>query len=437
MKVNRSLQVGVRDGWGGRRSFGISRADRRQHTYIIGKTGTGKSTLLRNMILQDIEAGEGVGLIDPHGDLALEVLDCIPPGRSRDVIYFNPADREHPIGLNLLRTVPHDRRHLVASGLVSAFKNVWRDSWGPRLEYILYSCIAALAAAENTTLLGAQRMLSDKHYRDWVVKQVDDPMVRSFWEDEFAGYDKRLLSEAIAPLQNKIGQLVMSPIIRNIIGQVRSRIDLRFVMDQQRIFIANLSKGQLGDDKSNLLGSLLVTAFQLAAMGRSDVPMSERRDWFLYVDEFQNFATDSFASILSEARKYRLNLTLSHQYTRQLRDPIRDAVFGNVGALISFRVSESDAQVLDREFGDSGGTQAFTDLANFEARVRALEGGEQTEPFAVRTLPPFGTRYGRSAAIIRRSREAYGSPRDIVEDRIRRWSANHSRTNHQGRWRRR
>lgn len=434
----RGLHIGDRDAWGGRRSFGLCRTDRRQHVYVIGKTGTGKSTLLRNMILQDIERGEGVGLIDPHGDLALDLLDHISPSRSRDVIYFNPADREYPIGLNLLRSVPDERRHLVASGLVSAFKNVWSDSWGPRLEYILYGCIAALASVENATLLGAQRMLTDEPYRRWVVGQVSDPMVRSFWEDEFAGYDKRLLSEAVAPLQNKIGQLVMSPLIRNIVGQVRNRIDLRFVMDRKRIFIANLSKGQLGEDKSNLLGSMLVTAFQLAAMGRSNVPMSERGDWFLYVDEFQSFATDSFASILSEARKYRLNLTLSHQYTAQLRQPVRDAVFGNVGTMISFRVSEADARVLEREFGDIG-PQAFTDLANYEARVRSLSGGRQLEPFTTQTIPPIGTHHGRGSAIIRRSREAYGTPRRVVEERIERWRRNEGRGRGgpRGQWRRR
>lgn len=364
------LHIGHREVWGGRASFGLSRNDRRQHVYVVGKTGTGKSTLLRNMILQDIEAGEGVGIIDPHGDLALELLDHVPPRRSRDVVYFNPADQDRPIGLDLLRAVPEERRHLVASGLVSAFKNVWSDSWGPRLEYILYACIAALASVENATLLGAQRMLTDEHYRWWVLRQVDDPMARSFWEDEFAGYDKRFLSEAVAPLQNKIGQLVMSRLIRNIVGQVASRIDLRYIMDHRRIFIANLSKGNLGEDKSNLLGSMLVTAFQLAAMGRSDVATGERTDWFLYVDEFQSFATDAFASILSEARKYRLSLTLSHQYTRQLRDPIRHAVFGNVGTMISYRVSDADARVLHREFGGSDSARAFTDLANFEARVR-------------------------------------------------------------------
>jgi energy-coupling factor transporter ATP-binding protein EcfA2 len=417
----RDIDIGQRDHWGGRTSFSLQHADRHQHVYIVGKSGTGKSTLVRNMVIQDIEAGQGVGIIDPHGDLALDLLDHIPPSRTRDVIYFNPADRNHPVGFNLLRTVPPDRRHLVASGLVGAFKNVWGDSWGPRLEYILYGCIAALASVENATLLGAQRMLTDERYRRWVLRQVDDPMVRSFWEVEIAGYDKRLLSEAVAPLQNKIGQLVMSPILRNILGQVRSRIDLRFVMDNRRIFIANLSKGHLGEDKANLLGSMLVTAFQLAAMGRADVPEHDRTDWFLYVDEFQSFATDAFASILSEARKYRLSLTLSHQYTSQLEQPIRDAVFGNVGTMVSFRVSESDARILDREFGGHEGLAAFTDLANYEARVRPLVGGLHPNPFLLYTHPPVGNRHGRSSAIIRRSREAFGTPRHRIENRIDRW----------------
>lgn len=415
------IEIGQREAWGGQAPFALGRADRRQHSYIVGKTGTGKSTLLRSMILQDIEAGEGVGVIDPHGDLALDLLDHIPPARVRDVVYFNPADQEFPIGFNLLRSVPKERRHLVASGIVTAFKNVWRDSWGPRLEYILYGCIAALVSVDNATLLGAQRMLTDTSYREWVVRQVEDPMVRSFWEDEFAGYDKRLLSEAVAPLQNKIGQLVMTPLLRNILGQVRSRIDLAHVMDRRRIFIANLSKGDIGEDKSNLLGSMLVTAFQLAAMGRSKTPAGERVDWALYVDEFQNFATDSFATILSEARKFRLSLTLSHQYIGQLTEPVRDAVFGNVGTMISFRVSESDARLLASEYGSGHTSRAFTDLSNYEARVRPLVEGEQVEPFLVRTSPPTGTRHGRSAAIIRRSREAYGTRQFLVENRIERW----------------
>lgn len=419
--------IGERAVWGGSQPFGLSRDSRSQHVYVVGKTGTGKSTLLRNMLIQDIEAGQGVGLIDPHGDLAEELLDCIPPGRLRDVIYFNPADREHPIGLNLLRSASEGQEHLVASGLVSAFKNVWADSWGPRLEYVLYGCMAALAYAENATILGAQRMLTDSEYRRWVVEQVKDPMVRAFWRDEFEGFDKRHLSEVIAPLQNKVGQLVMSPVIRNIVGQVANRVDFRQVMDRKRIFIANLSKGQLGEDKAGLLGSMLVTAFQLAAMSRAGLPKTERTDWSLYVDEFQNFATDSFASILSEARKYGLSLTLSHQYTAQLREPIRNAVLGNVGTMLAFRVSEADARLLAREYGNDESPGLFTDLPNYEFRVRALNHGEPLEPFTVKASPAIEVSYGKSAAIIRRSREAYGTPRAVVEDKITRWRTGRAR----------
>jgi hypothetical protein len=361
---------------------------------------------------------------DPHGDLALEILEHIPPSRIREVIYFNPADQEYPIGFNLLRTVPESRRHLVASGIVSAFKSVWLDSWGPRLEYILYGCIAALVSAENATVLGAQRMLFDSEYRDWVLAQVDDPMVRGFWENEFAAYGRRLLSEAIAPLQNKIGQLVMSPLVRNIVGQVSSSIDLSAIMNRRQILIVNLAKGDLGEDKANLLGSMLVTAFHLAALSRSGMPIEQRSDYHLYVDEFQSFATEAFASVLSEARKYGLCLTLSHQYTSQLREDVRDALLGNVGSIIAFRVAESDARLLTREFGGSLQLSAFTDLANFEARVRALTAGVQTDSFLATMSPPVGERYGRSASIIARSRRSYSTPRDVVEDRISRWMDN-------------
>jgi len=421
MNGDHTVSIGERQNWGGRAPFGISRADRRQHAYIIGKTGTGKSTLLRNMMLQDIEAGEGIGLIDPHGDLAEELLDHIPPSRSRDVLYFDPADSEYPIGFNVLRGTRGETRHLIASAMVSAFKNVWRDSWGPRLEYLLYASFAALAHIENGTMLGVQRMLTDPEYRRWVVNQLDDPIVRLFWEREFASYDKRLLAEVIAPLQNKVGQLVMSPLMRNVLGQVKSRIDPRFIMDRGKIFIANLAKGRLGEDKSNLLGSMLVTAFQVAAMSRSTIPESERRDWYLYVDEFQNFATDSFASILSEARKQRLCLTLAHQYVSQVRKEISDAVFGNVGTVVSFRVSQADARVLAQEFGDTYSAARFTDLGNFEVRVKLLQNGQHGEPVFARTMPAIGVRHGRREQLINRARNSFATPRRKVEDRIQRW----------------
>jgi hypothetical protein len=334
-------------------------------------------------------------------------------------VYFNPSDREYPIGLNLLSGGDPDNRHLVASGIVGAFKSIWGDSWGPRLEYVLGAAVLALSECENVSILGIPRMLSESRYRRWVIRQVADPMVRSFWMREFASYDKRFLSEVIAPIQNKVGQLLMASPIRNIVGQVRSRLDPRFIMDRGKVFIANLSKGTLGADKANLLGALLATQFQLAAMARADVPEEERRDFTLAIDEFHNFSTDSFASILSEARKYRLCLVLSHQYIEQLSPEIRASVLGNAGTMISFRVGESDAQVLAREFG--GSPSQFTGLSNREILVKTIVDGEQIEPFRARTVLSEAERYNRRETIIRLSRERYGTPRSTVERRIERW----------------
>jgi hypothetical protein len=415
------IVLGIRETWGQEQPFALTSRDRRQHLYTIGKSGSGKTTLLRNLIVQDIMAGHGVGIIDPHGDLATELLDYIPPNRVDDVVYFNPADMEFPIGVNLLGATPPDRRHLVASGVVSIFKTTWPEFWGPRLEYILYAAVAAVLDCENVTLLGVQRMLTDAKYRSWVVRQIKDPMVKSFWVNEFANYDKKFLHEAIAPIQNKVGQLLMSPHLRNILGQVKSRIDARSMMDNGCIFIADVSKGKIGEDKSNLLGAMLVTQFQLAAMSRADVPEHERRDFFLYVDEFQSFASDSFISILSEARKYRLCLTLSHQYTDQLRPEIRDAVFGNVGSILSFRVGQRDAELLEREFGGAYSARRFIELNNHEVCVKLLKDGQYAEPFTGRTLPAWGIRHDRRDSVIRRSREKYGRERGTIEDKIKRY----------------
>ena len=413
------IVLGSREIWGTENPFGLSPEDRRHHLYMIGKTGSGKTTLLLNLILQDIEAGRGVGVIDPHGDLAESLLDFIPPWRTDHVVYFNPADDEFPVGMNLLRSA--EPPHLVASGIVGALKSIWRESWGPRLEYILYASVAALLECQNVTLLALQRMLTDHRYRAWVVRQVKDPLVHSFWTNEFDGYSKAFLQEAVAPIQNKVGQLLMSPQIRNVLGQVQSKIDARFMMDDRRIFIANVSKGRLGEDKSNLLGALLVTKFQLSAMARADTPEAERQDFHLFVDEFQSFATDSFASILSEARKYRLCLTLSHQYIDQVRPEVRSAVFGNAGSLVSFRVGQRDAEVIEREFGDVYTASQFTRLGNYEVCAKLLANGQHSEPFMGKTLVPSGKRYGKRDNIIQRSREKYATPKSVVEERIRRW----------------
>lgn len=416
-----TLRLGTRETWRGVESFGLSAADRRQHLYVIGQTGTGKTTFLRNLILQDIDAGEGVGVIDPHGDLALDLLDHIPRRRADDLAYFDPANGEAIVGLNLLKCVPPPRRHLVASAVVSAFKGIWHESWGPRLEYCLYACIAALLECPNTTILGVQRMLVDNRYRSWVVKQVKDPIVRSFWLQEFAGYDNRLRAEVIAPIQNKVGQLLMAPPMRLVLGQIRPKVDARFMMDDQRIFIANLSKGQLGADKSNLLGALLTTQFQLAAMSRTDVVESNRPDFHLYVDEFQNFTTEAFTSILAEARKYHLALTLCHQHTSQLRPETLDAVLGNVGNVVSFRVGDHDARLLSRELGETYPPKVFGSLPNRHIIAKLLSDGEPREPFLARPDPPTARRYDRSENLVARSQQKYAASKAEVEDKIRRW----------------
>ena len=417
------ITIGERHGWGDPQPFGISVADQRQHIYVIGKTGSGKTTLLRNLILQHIALGHGVGLIDPHGDLAEELLHHIPPRRADHLVYFNPGDIEFPIGLNLLANVAPDDRHLVASGIVSAFKGIWRDSWGPRLEYILYNAVSALLDCRNETLLGVNRMLTDDSFRARVIRQTQDPFIRAFWAEEYAGYDERFKREAIAPIQNKLGQFLLNPVVRNILGQVKTKMNIPFVMDNGRLFIANLSKGRLGHDKANLLGSLLTTQFQLGAMARANWPEHERRDFYFFIDEFQNFSTDAFASILAEARKYRLCLTLSHQYIDQLPLPIRQAVFGNVGTLIAFRIGSTDAEVMEKEFGNTFPASVLADLGRYEAVVKLLQDGTNREPFRATMLPPFENRIGRRDKLITLSRERFATPRGIVDDKMNRWMA--------------
>jgi hypothetical protein len=421
MKDENQIIIGERDGWGDTYPFGISAGDHCHHVYIVGKTGSGKTTLLRNLLIQHFRLGHGVGIIDPHGDLAEELLNHIPPSRADHLVYFNPGDLEFPIGLNLLADVEPDDRPLVASGIVGAFKNIWRDSWGPRLEYIFYNAVAALLDCPNTTLLGVNRMLTDETYRAWVIRQIKDPFIRAFWSEEYAGYDPRFRREAIAPIQNKLGQFLLSPVVRNILGQVRAKVDIPFTMDTGRLFVANLSKGRLGHDKANLLGSLLTTQFQLAAMARAKRPESARRPFYLYIDEFQNFSTEAFASILAEARKYRLCLTISHQYIDQLTLPVRQAVFGNVGTLIAFRVGYADAEVLEKEFGNSFPPSAIADLDRYEAVVKLLENGANQESFRAKMLPPLENRVGDAARLVARSRERFAAKRTLVQDKLERW----------------
>lgn len=407
--------IGHRYGWGDDILTGLTLPQRRQHVYVLGQTGTGKTTLLRNLILQDIEVGRGVAVIDPHGDLARDILEEIPPWRTEEVVYFDPLS-PRPLALNLFRA-GGDNWHLVTAGIVSSFKKIWRDSWGVRLEYVLFAALAALIQCENASLLGVSRLLTDERYRAWVVRQVKDPMVRWFWTHEFEAYAPKFRQEIIAPIQNKVGQLFFSPVLRNVLGQVKNRVSFRFLMDRRRIFIANLSKGQVGEEHSSLLGALLVTAFEIAALSRADTPLDERADFFLYVDEFQNCATDSFASMLSEARKYRLNLTLAHQYLGQLDEPLRKAVFGNVGSFIAFRVGEADASALERQFGGEYTASQFSGLDNFKLCARHLNG----QPFWGTSLPPLRTSRRRRDIVMRRSRQKYGTRRAVIEEKIDRW----------------
>ena len=421
---NRRVTLGVHASWGAAVPLTLAAPDRRRHLYVVGVTGSGKTTLLRNLIAQDLAAGAGVGVIDPHGDLAEDVLDLVPPWRTDHVALFDPADAEHPPAMNLLAGVPPGRRHLAVSGIVGAMKGVWRDSWGPRLEYLLGNAVAALVEAGGETLLGIGRMFTDERYRARIVGRVKDPVVRGFWERELAGWDRRFLAEAASPIQNKVGQLLLSPPVRNVLGQTQRKIDLQFVMDDRRIFIANLAKGRLGPDKSSLLGALLVSQFELAALTRADRPESGRADFYLYVDEFFNFATDGFASLLAEARKYRLNLTLAHQYLGQLAPPVRDAVFGNAGSIAAFRVGGEDAEAISRACGGTYSAATHGELGRHEAVLRYLDGDGHQRAVRGKTLPPAELprrRAGHRGRIVARSRERFTTPRKRVEERIERW----------------
>ncbi len=414
-----------------RTKFGIKKDDKRRHVYIIGKTGGGKTVLEENMAIQDIQKGYGVAIVDPHGEFAERILDFVPSERVNNVVYFNPADADHPIAFNIMEKVDPEFRHLVASGLMGAFKKIWAGLWSSRMEYILHNTILALLEYPGTTLLGVNRMLADKDYRDKVIERITDPSVKSFWTKEFDKYPDRFREEAVAPIQNKIGQFIASPLIRNIIGQVKSSIDMREIMDKGKILIVNLSKGKVGEDASNLLGALIITKLQLAAMERVNIPEEERKDFYLYVDEFQNFATDAFASILSEARKYRLCLILAHQYIAQLDDmtehgkntKVRDAVFGNVGTIISFRIGAADAEFLEKEFLPEFNADDLVNLDKYSIYLKLMIDGAASKAFSATTLPPFGkVEKSHKDKIIKLSQERYTMPREEVERKIAKWS---------------
>ncbi|PKM88923.1 hypothetical protein CVU83_00950 [Candidatus Falkowbacteria bacterium HGW-Falkowbacteria-2] len=405
------------------KKFGIKTDDRRRHMYLIGKTGMGKSTIQENMIVGDIRAGHGLAVVDPHGDLAEKIIQYIPDNRIKDVVYFNPSDMDFPIAFNVLEQVEPHLRHLVASGLLGVFQKLWADSWGPRLEYILRNAILAILDFPGSTLLGVVRMLSDKTYRKRVVANIKDPVVKAFWEKEFASYADKFASEAVSPIQNKVGQFLSSSLMRNIIGQVKSAINIREIMDEGKILIMNLSKGRIGEDNSALLGAMMITKIQLAAMSRVDMPEKERKDFYLYIDEFQNFSTDSFANILSEARKYHLNLILAHQYIEQLSEKVKPAVFGNVGTMVSFRVGATDAEELAKEFAPVFTEEDLVNLPKYEMYLKLMIDGVASSPFSAKGLAPLTDeeRTFNVDKVIEFSRENYASRRSEVEDRILRW----------------
>jgi len=390
--------------------------------YIVGKTGMGKTQLLENMVMSDILAGHGVCYIDPHGDTAEKILDFIPSNRINDVVYFNPADMEFPVGFNILETVDEGKKHLVRDGLMGVFKKIWPDVWSPRMEYILQNCIQALLDYPGATLLGINRLLVDREYRQRVIAKIRDPIVKTFWVAEFTSWSEKYATEAIAPVQNKVGQFLSASIIRNIVAQVKSTIDLRDIMDNGKILIVNLSKGRIGEDNMRLLGGMLITKLQLAAMERVDIPEDDRRDFYLYVDEFQNFATESFANILSEARKYHLNLIVAHQYIKQLEEEVCWAVFGNVGTIATFRVGSDDAAFMENEFLPVYTPEDLVNLAKYQVYLKLMVDGAATQPFSASTLPRIAKHTGNNDKVIAVSRERYAEHRALIEEKVLRWS---------------
>ena len=399
--------------------FGMLRYDRSRHVYIIGQTGAGKSGLLELFALSDIFHNQGYAIIDPHGDFAINNMKFIPGSRLNDVIYFNPADTAYPLGFNPLEVTNPNQKTNISSEVIGVLKRMFGDSWGPRLEYILRYTILALLDRPETTMLDITRMLTDKEFRKETLVYCRDTVVLQFWNVEFASWNDKFVAEAIAPVLNKVGAFTANPIIRNIIGQPKSTFNIRQIMDEGKILIVNLSKGLIGEDNAAILGSFLVTKIQLAAMSRSDIPdVRDRRPFYLYVDEFQNFATDSFATILSEARKYGLNLTVANQYISQMSETVRDAVFGNVGTMISFRVSADDAPILAKQFEPDFESIDLLQMHNRNFVINMVIGGEKTPAFSARSLELPPSQADNTPHIIEHSRRMYSKSREDVEREI-------------------
>ncbi len=428
-KINYFAMTDVR---GKHTAFGIKPEDRLRHMYVIGKTGMGKSTMLENMAIQDIQNGEGMCFIDPHGSAAEKLLDFIPQDRIDDVLYFAPFDIDYPIGFNVMEDVGFDKRHLVVAGLMSSFKRVWVDAWSSRMEYILQNVLLALLEYPDSTLVDINRMLINKEFRNKVLDRVTDPMVLEFWKVEFAGYTDRYAQEATPAIQNKIGQFVANPLVRNIIAQPDSAFDMRKLMDEKKIFIVNLSKGRMGEQNADLIGSMLITKMYLAAMSRAEetaTDMEALPPFYLYVDEFQSVVNDSFANILSEARKYKLSLTIAHQYASQMEDNIKDAVFGNVGTTVTFRVGPFDAQELETLYKPTFYADNIVNLGFAQIYLTLMIDGIGSKPFSARTIEPINTpKVTFYNDIIDNSRKRYSRPRKEVEAFIEKMGITPGRT---------
>jgi hypothetical protein len=408
-----------------RTPFGIKAKDRTKHMYVIGKTGMGKSTLLENLAIQDIQNGNGIAFIDPHGGTAEKLLEYVPEERMKDVLYFAPFDLEHPVAFNVMEDVGADKRHLVVNGLMSTFEKIWVDAWSARMAYILNNTLLALLEYPGATLLGVNRMLSDKEYRKKIVDNVKDPSVKAFWIEEFGKYTEKFAAEATPAIQNKVGQFTANPLVRNLIGQSESTFDIRKIMDEKKILIVNLSKGRVGEGNANLIGSMLITKIYLAAMSRADrseAELSKLPQFYLYVDEFQSFANKSFADILSEARKYKLNLTIAHQYIEQMEEEVRDAVFGNVGSMLSFRVGAFDAEVLEKEFAPTFTAEDLVNLGFTQIYLKLMIDGVSSQPFSATTTAPIKRPdITFKEEVIKYSREQFTKPRAEVEKAINDW----------------
>lgn len=368
------------------RRFGIRQGDRFAHMYVVGKTGTGKSTLLETMIRQDVEAGQGMALLDPHGDMVERVLARIPEERQADVVYFNVPDRSRPLGFNPLQHIPGPKRALAASQLLEAFKKQWSESWGPRTEHLLRNALLTLLDQPEATLADILRLLDDQEYRERAVGRVANAQVRAFWLREYASYSRTFRVEVIAPIQNKVGAFLSNPFLYDILTQPKSAFNLRQVMDEGKILLVNVAKGKIGEDAAALLGALLVTGISVAALSRAEVPESERRDFFVYLDEFHTFTTLSFATMLSELRKYRVGLILAHQYLSQLDPRVREAILGNIGTLIAFRLGVPDARLLEAEFAPEVTILDLTRLPNYHLYLKLMVEGVVSWPFSARSL---------------------------------------------------